>query len=119
MIVSLTTMSKRLCNELAASTGACRLCGGETLLADPTRYVVDAQGFNDACAVHEYFAMLGPTEDWNYSCEGNRAMLSEKCCVGPPLSTFPHPCITVAEIGSTHAIMAATGIAIAHAVCNF
>ena len=89
MIASLTTMSKSLCNKLAASTGACRFCGGETLLPEPTRYVVGAQGFNDICAVHEYFAMLGPTEDWNYPCQENRAMLSEKWCVGPPSNVSP------------------------------
>jgi len=35
------------------------------------------------------------------------------------LRTFPLPCITVGAIGSKHAIMMATGIAIALAVASF
>jgi hypothetical protein len=100
--VSITPDS--MCNNPIASATACRICGGTTLLPDPSQLVTADQ----SCGVVEFNATLGV----DFTCAEYQSMYAETCCgasgnetvapaVGLPTVTMTAAPVTVAPSATT------------------
>jgi len=104
------------CNNPTASESACRICGGSTLLPDPSRLILDTSSdfYDTPCGAIEFYA----TQEINYTCAEYQSMLAEGCCgkgsnqtTMAPDTTAPVATDTMAPVATGNPSSAAPGSA--------
>jgi len=102
------------CNNPTASESACRICGGSTLLPDPSRLILDTSSdfYDTPCGAIEFYA----TQEINYTCAEYQSMLAEGCCgkgsnqtTMAPDTTAPVATDTMAPVATDTMAPVATG----------
>ena len=102
------------CNNPTASESACRICGGSTLLPDPSRLILDTSSdfYDTPCGAIEFYA----TQEINYTCAEYQSMLAEGCCgkgsnqtTMAPDTTAPVATDTMAPVATGNPSSAASG----------